>query len=120
MIRRPSRLSSTASRRGVRTWGSFACPETWRSHRESASAVDIILLLRAFQGDTADSPSGILDILNSNPARQTPQVMDNHEGVFNDLERFAEGHHICGSLSGYAEEPMADGHVVWVVCSCGV
>jgi hypothetical protein len=45
--------------------------------------------------------------------------MDNHQGVFRDLERFVGGHRHCGSLSGYAEQPRDDGYLVWVVCSCG-
>ncbi|MDD1770751.1 MAG: hypothetical protein LUO79_06680 [Methanomassiliicoccales archaeon] len=46
--------------------------------------------------------------------------MDDHEWVFHDLGRFAEEHHLCGSLSGYADEPTSDGYVVWIAYSCGV
>jgi len=46
--------------------------------------------------------------------------MDDHEGVFRDLERFAEEHHLCGSLSGCADEATATGYFLWVACSCGV
>jgi hypothetical protein len=46
--------------------------------------------------------------------------MEQGPGVFAALEEFVGAHRGCGVLTGGADEPTADGYLLWITCSCGV
>ena len=39
--------------------------------------------------------------------------------LVDDLESFVAAHRLCGTLTGDATEPVADGYLLWITCSCG-
>ena len=45
-------------------------------------------------------------------------TMESQRGVFRDLEEFVTAHRRCGTLTGGAGDPTADGYLVWITCSC--
>lgn len=36
-----------------------------------------------------------------------------------ELETFVAAHRTCGTLTGDATSPTADGYLLWITCSCG-
>ncbi len=45
-------------------------------------------------------------------------TMESRRGAFGDLEEFVADHRLCGTLTGGAGDPTADGYLLWISCSC--
>jgi len=62
----------------------------------------------------------IRDIFWQLPSCHAPAAaMESGPGVFADVEEFVAEHSACGSITGGAGDPTADGYLLWITCPCG-